>query len=64
MIVIFKIKEFNLLLRPLATCIDFLNQNYIKSQFEGSFLRLFEFIKKLEGEDFKDKVKIIKFFYD
>lgn len=50
-------KDFNSLMKPLAVCSEFLNPLIIKSMFENSFIKMFEIIKALDGEDFKDKVQ-------
>jgi hypothetical protein len=44
-------------MKPLAVCSEFLNPLIIKSMFENSFIKMFEIIKALDGEDFKDKVQ-------
>lgn len=49
------INEFSYLLKPLSMCSGYLNINMMSRLYEKSLLRIFEFIKKLEGEDFKDK---------
>ncbi len=49
-------QEFNTLLKPLATCSSFLNDTLILNYFENSIRRIYEFIKAMSDEDFKDKV--------
>lgn len=56
----FYLKEVNLLLRPIATCSEYLNMDLMRVVFENTFRRLIESIKNLQGDDFKDKVKPIK----
>ncbi len=49
------ISEFCFLLKPMATCSSYLNNIIVTRLFESSLTRIYEFIKKLEGEEFKDK---------
>ena len=49
------INEFSYLLKPLAVCSGYLNNDMVTRLYENSLVRIYEFIKKLEGEDFKDK---------
>lgn len=49
------INSFCVLLKPLAACSCYFNTDIMTSLFEDSLIRIYEFIKKLEGEDFKDK---------
>jgi hypothetical protein len=39
-------------------CCDYLNRDLFISLFEEPFFRIYDIIKKIEGEDFKDKVGI------
>ena len=49
------LKEFNFLLKPVASCCEYLNPTIVKQYYEHSMKKIFEFITKLE-DDFKDKV--------
>jgi hypothetical protein len=49
------ISEFSYLLKPLAMCSSYLNSVVMSVMYEASLMRIFEYIEKLEGEDFKDK---------
>ena len=54
-------KEFNLILKPLATCCEFLNSKVFCALFTNGISRVIDFIKKLDYDDsFKDKVSLIK----
>lgn len=49
------ISDFCFLLKPLAACSCYLNNSIVTKLYESSLLRIYDFIKKLEGEEFKDK---------
>lgn len=51
------LKELNLLLKPLATCCSFLNRELFVRLLEETFRRILEIIKKLDKDDFKEKVR-------
>ena len=50
------LKELNLLLKPLASCCSFLNRELFVRLLEDTFRRILELIKKLDKDDFKEKV--------
>ncbi len=49
-------QDFSCLLKPIANCCNYLNRDLMISLFEEPFFRIYEIIKKIEGEEFKDKV--------
>jgi hypothetical protein len=51
------LNEFNLLLKPIAVCADFLNIKIMKELYVEQIKKVYEKIIELKGDDFKDKVQ-------
>ena len=51
-------QEFNALLKPLAICSFLLNDSIFQLNFESSIKKIFQHIKSLSDDDYKDKVNI------